>query len=93
MTETFIKERKHNLTGKMEPVGIDDASAFLCRFENGSLATFEATRYARGHKALIHSRDQWRARFGDLGSARSAPHCNGSIIAMKAACAAGEAFT
>ena len=52
MTETFIKERKHNLTGKVEPVGIDDASAFLCRFANGSLATFEATRYARGHKAL-----------------------------------------
>src|SRR5262249_39079290 len=50
MTETFIKERKHNLTGKVQPVGIDDASAFLCRFENGSLATFEATRYARGHK-------------------------------------------
>jgi len=52
MTETFIKERKHNLTGAVEPIGIDDASAFLCRFENGSLATFEATRYARGHKAL-----------------------------------------
>jgi predicted dehydrogenase len=52
MTETFIKERKHNLTGRVEPVGIDDASAFLCRFQNGSLATFEATRYARGHKAL-----------------------------------------
>lgn len=52
MTETFIKERKHNLTGEVAPVGIDDASAFLCRFANGSLATFEATRYARGHKAL-----------------------------------------
>jgi predicted dehydrogenase len=52
MTETFIKERKHTLTGKVQPVGIDDASAFLCRFANGSLATFEATRYARGHKAL-----------------------------------------
>jgi predicted dehydrogenase len=53
MTETFIKERKHNLTGKVEPVGIDDASAFLCSFANGSIATFEATRYARGHKALF----------------------------------------
>jgi predicted dehydrogenase len=53
MTETFVKERKHNLTGKIEPVGIDDASAFLCRFANGSVATFEATRYARGHKALF----------------------------------------
>jgi predicted dehydrogenase len=52
MTETFVKERKHNLTGKVEPVGIDDACAFLARFSNGSLATFESTRYARGHKAL-----------------------------------------
>jgi myo-inositol 2-dehydrogenase/D-chiro-inositol 1-dehydrogenase len=52
VTETFIKNRKHNLTGKVEPVGIDDASLFLARFRNGSLATFEATRYARGHKAL-----------------------------------------
>jgi predicted dehydrogenase len=52
MTETFVKERKHNLTGKVEPVGIDDACAFLCRFANGSLGLFESTRYARGHKAL-----------------------------------------
>lgn len=52
MTETFVKERMHNLTGKVEPVGIDDACAFLCHFENGSLGLFESTRYARGHKAL-----------------------------------------
>ena len=52
MTETFIKERPHALTGQVEPVGIDDASAFLARFHNGSLGLFEATRYARGHKAL-----------------------------------------
>jgi len=52
MTETFIRERHHNLTGQVQPVTIDDASAFLARFANGSLATFEATRYARGHKAL-----------------------------------------
>ena len=52
MTETFIKERHHNLTGKTEKVGIDDASLFLSRFDNGSLGSFEATRYARGHKAL-----------------------------------------
>jgi predicted dehydrogenase len=52
MTETFIKERHHTITGKTEKVGIDDASLFLARFENGSLANFEATRYARGHKAL-----------------------------------------
>ncbi len=52
MTETFVKERQHNLTGQVEKVGIDDACAFLARFDNGSLATFESTRYARGHKAL-----------------------------------------
>ncbi len=51
MTETFIKERKHALTGKAQPVGIDDAAAVLTRFANGSLGTFESTRYARGHKA------------------------------------------
>ena len=53
MTETFIKERKHRLTGKVEAVYIDDASSFLGRFRNGSTALFEATRYARGHKALF----------------------------------------
>jgi predicted dehydrogenase len=52
MTETFVKERKHNLTGKVEKVGIDDACIFMGRFDNGSLASFESTRYARGHKAL-----------------------------------------
>jgi predicted dehydrogenase len=52
MTETFIKERKHTLTGKVEKVGIDDACTFMCRFGNGSLGLFESTRYARGHKAL-----------------------------------------
>ena len=52
MTETFVKERMHNLTGKVEPVGIDDACTFMCHFDNGSLGLFESTRYARGHKAL-----------------------------------------
>ncbi|MEM8665983.1 MAG: Gfo/Idh/MocA family oxidoreductase [Planctomycetota bacterium] len=52
VTETFVKERMHTETGKMEKVGIDDACAFLCRFGNGSLGLFESTRYARGHKAL-----------------------------------------
>jgi predicted dehydrogenase len=52
MTETFIKERVHQATGKKQKVGIDDACAFLCHFNNGSLGLFESTRYARGHKAL-----------------------------------------
>ena len=52
MTETFVKERMHQLTGKVEAVKIDDACIFHCHFENGSLGLFESTRYARGHKAL-----------------------------------------
>jgi predicted dehydrogenase len=52
MTETFVKERTHAETGKVEPVSIDDACTFMCRFDNGSLGNFESTRYARGHKAL-----------------------------------------
>ena len=52
MTETFVKERKHTLTGKVEKVTIDDACTFMGHFANGSLALFESTRYARGHKAL-----------------------------------------
>ncbi len=49
-TETFIKERKHADTGKIEKVDIDDACMFLAVFENGSVGTFESTRYARGRK-------------------------------------------
>ena len=51
MTEVFVKERPHALTGKMEKVTIDDACTFFGKFANGSLANFESTRYARGHKA------------------------------------------
>ena len=52
LTETFIKERVHQASGKVEKVGIDDACIFHCHFQNGSLGLFESTRYARGHKAL-----------------------------------------
>lgn len=49
-TETFVKQRMHQDTGKVEPVGIDDACMFLAVFANGSMGTFESTRYARGRK-------------------------------------------
>src|SRR5690606_17671863 len=52
LTETFVKQRVHLDTGKMQDVGIDDACIFHCRFSNGSVGLFESTRYARGHKAL-----------------------------------------
>jgi predicted dehydrogenase len=52
VAETFIKERVHQSTGKVQDVKIDDACIFHCHFDNGALGLFEATRYARGHKAL-----------------------------------------
>ncbi len=51
MTETFIKERAtQDDPSVRKPVLIDDACAFLAKFKNGALATFESTRYARGRK-------------------------------------------
>jgi predicted dehydrogenase len=85
MTETFIKERVHTATGKKQAVGIDDACAFLARFENGSLATFESTRYARGHKALKtfeingeHASIQWDLH--DLHRLNYFDHRDDSIV-------------
>jgi predicted dehydrogenase len=49
-TETFVKERVHAETGKVQKVGIDDACMFMAVFKNGSMGTFESTRYARGRK-------------------------------------------
>ncbi len=49
-TRTFVTERLHAVTGKVHPVGIDDACMFLAEFANGSMGTFESTRYARGRK-------------------------------------------
>lgn len=51
MTETFIRERElQDQPGTLKPVGIDDACAFLVRFKNGAIGTFESSRYARGRK-------------------------------------------
>ena len=58
--ETFVKERPIELEGgslfagktsdKKGAVTVDDAVISLARFKNGALGTFEATRFAAGHK-------------------------------------------
>ena len=58
--ETFIKERPIELEGgslfagkvsaRKAKVTVDDAVIALARFKNGALGTFEATRFAMGHK-------------------------------------------
>lgn len=61
MSETFVKERPQpsSMTGLSAsgdkdaprgPVTVDDATLFLARFENGALGSFEATRFAPGHR-------------------------------------------
>ena len=49
-TETFIKERPLEEGDGAGEVTVDDAAAFLARFENGATGTFEATRLAPGRK-------------------------------------------
>ena len=72
-TETFIKEGKHADTGKVEKVDIDDACMFLALFANGSLGTFESTRYARGRKnySTMEMNGENGAVFFDLENAHS----------------------
>lgn len=60
MMETFIKQRPmaemsgglsaKAENGKMGDVDVDDATAFLARFENGAMGVFEATRFAGGNR-------------------------------------------
>ncbi|KOF09277.1 dehydrogenase [Planococcus glaciei] len=62
MSETFIKERPlpeetgglsatSGKTTETGPVTVDDATLFLARFGNGALGSFEATRFATGHRS------------------------------------------
>jgi len=65
MKETFIKKRPKAAVGEklntmltadgkveteMVDVTVEDAAAFLARFKNGAIGTFEATRFAGGRK-------------------------------------------
>jgi predicted dehydrogenase len=85
VTETFIKERVHTASGKVQKVGIDDACIFHCHFNNGSLGLFESTRYARGHKALYtfeingeHASIRWDLH--DLNRLEYFDHRDDSIV-------------
>ncbi len=54
MLSTFVHERPlPNGTG-MGRVDVDDAAAFLARFENGATGVFETTRMAVGRKNFMH---------------------------------------
>jgi len=83
VTETFIKKRPL-LVGsggaglrdkkgskKMGVVDVDDATAFLARFANGAIGTFEASRFAGGYKNALSievngSKGSFRFSFEDM---------------------------
>jgi len=61
MSRTFVKERpiveemtglsaKASGSGRKGKVEVDDATLFLAEFANGALGSFEATRFAQGHR-------------------------------------------
>lgn len=51
MQKTFIPKRPSiSDHGRLEEVTVDDTAAFLAKFKNGALGTFEATRLASGRK-------------------------------------------
>ncbi len=72
-TETFIKSRKtQKEPDRVVSVEIDDASQCLVRFANGSIGTFEATRYARGRKNA--NCFEINGEFGSLSFDAETPH-------------------
>jgi len=96
MTETFIKQRAHTGTGAVQEVKIDDACCITWPgSSNGSLATFESTRYARGLTkrcyALQINGENAPTRVGS--PCYSAPVAGTSITCARAVCADGVRST
>jgi len=83
LLETFVKERPLGGDGggpgdregeaRKGPVTVDDAAAFLARFENGPIGVFEASRFALGRKNALRlevngSRGSLAFDFEDMNS-------------------------
>lgn len=49
--ETFVRERPVGEDGRMGEVTVNDAAAFLARFENGAIGVFEVSPLVPGRKA------------------------------------------
>jgi predicted dehydrogenase len=63
LTERFVKRRPLPEGGGTGEVTVDDAALFIARFSTGPLGSFEATRFASGHKEGLRVEVN-----GDLGS-------------------------
>ena len=63
--QTFVEERPDPETGEPKPVTVDDAYSAQAEFASGAMGTFEASRFATGHK-----NDHHVAVHGSKGSLR-----------------------
>ena len=68
-TETFVKQRTHALTGKLEDVKIDDASAVPRPVQQWLARDFRGDPLRARPQGALYARDQWRARLDRLGPA------------------------
>ena len=84
MTETFIKERKHNLTGKVEKVGIDDASAFLARFAQRLAGDLRGDALRPRPQGALHASRSTASTPRSAGTCTTCTACSISTTATKA---------
>jgi predicted dehydrogenase len=92
MTETFIKERHHSITGKMER----SASTTQARFWRDSRTARSGFSRRRAMRAATRRSIPWRSTANmrrSCGICMTSIACNISIIATRESCAAGGLFT
>ena len=93
MTETFIKERKHNLTGKVRAGRHRRRQRVPGPLRERLAGDLRGDALRARPQGALHVRDQRRARVDSLGSARSAPPAVFRSSRRRTRCAAGDRST
>ncbi len=73
VTETFVKERSHNLTGKVEPVQHRRRLPFPCALRQWLARVFRSHSLRSRPQGSLYVRNQRRTRLDLLGPPRSSP--------------------
>ncbi len=93
MTETFVKERTHTLTGR-QAGGDDRRRRGVPRPLRQRLARhLRSDALCAGPQGAVHVRDQRRERVDHHGICTTCTACNISTIATRGGCAAGARYT
>ncbi len=83
MTETFVKERKHAVTGKVQQVGIDDAAAVLTPLRQRLARHVRVDPLRPRPQGALHARDQRREGLARAGTCTTSTACNGSTTRVE----------